>query len=191
MSDLDTIRWGDTQAIPIPATGLGSVPLFRTKQLVAARWRRPLAWVAHVSIDGSSLLSSETATIPILARFTIGVGGAAIQMVKTYNFAPPYAAIFDSFQIAAQDIQADIVQLSFTPIATTQEALQVGIVVAPVQEPFAMSAILDRMVDAPPGPRWMEGNPALPFDDGQLHYQDQRVLMDRWSADDPSKRNRW
>jgi hypothetical protein len=191
MSDLDTLRWGDTQAIPIPATGLGSVPLYRTKQLVAAKWRRPLAWVAHVSIDGSSLLSTETATITILARFTIGVGGAAIQMVKTYVFAPPYTAVFDSFQLAAQDVQADVVMQSFTPTAATPEALQVGIVVAPLQEPFAMSAILDHLTDAPLGPRWMEGNPALPFDDGQLHYQDQRVLMDRWGEDDPSKRNRW
>lgn len=188
MSDLDTIRWGDTQTLVFaPAAGGSPAGLFgppQTKQLVHAHWSRPCTWKVLVYI-APTLPASEAGTFNAAAQITVGCGGGMVQFGRIYTFAPTagvYTPQLDIFDVPAQDIQAQILLNGTTPATqdVDQESWLTAIMVAPITEPAGYTDVADMLrklaVDMPHNlrnpdseglPRWMpEG-----FEDGELRYR--------------------
>ena len=179
MSDLDTLRWGDTQELLFTPNSDATVAA-PSKQMVAAHWRRPLGWVVNVVIN-PQLNSDETADVILDVTLTQGSGGAIISGHKRYTMtlAGGYAPVLDSFQIAAQDIQVAVSASIKNGASAAQEGLQVGVFVAPVTEPAAAARQTDALERMPADPRYMHTIPAAPFPGdgpgpsapGGLHFQ--------------------
>jgi len=179
MTDLDTLRWGDSQYLAfVPSAGEG--PVQTTKQLLSAKWQRPVVWRVLVNIQVGGLIG-DNANYLVIVKFAIGVGQTTITGVqRVYALTAPYTIasdIFDSFDIPAQDIQATCTLQQVTASAvTTQESVQLGIVVAPHAEPGAIAHMRDEIAgpnaavahpDRQGLPHWMPAG----FNDGLLRYQ--------------------
>lgn len=176
MSDLDTLRWGDTQTLAFDP-GVADPKGMATRQMVSAKWRRPLGWVCNVVI--APQFNAETGTFVFQARITQGIGGGLVTSVKTYTLAPVggvYDPIFDSFELAAQDIQIDVALVRTAAAVGGPESVQIGVFVAPITEPHAMTAILDQTDGGlpPPHRRWMHDSPSPGFEPAPLGYQPYR-----------------
>jgi len=167
-----TLRWGDTENLigglnaPGTTEGAGTAT---SKQLVAAHWRWPITWnVQFVLIPA---LPGETQIFDVDLQLTIGVGQAMMQFDKTYvlqRTGGVYLEILDNFNLPAQDIQSQVFINARGAQTGTNNSIQVGMFVAPMTEPHAMTAVLDEMVrgNEEAQTRWMQS----PFRDNPLHY---------------------
>lgn len=189
MSDFDTMRWGDTQTIQLvnaselTETGFS---VYRTSQMLNAKWQRPLLWKLMLSVApvidaadaGAGLL------LDVLVSLFVGVGQANAQIpLATFAFTnatiPPYAG-----QVLFYDIPAEAIQVQFTAAtsiaipSTSTSYISVSAFAAPFTEPRVLTDIReltrrDRPIpdrdepDNSGGQRWMGPG----FNDGQMRYR--------------------
>lgn len=184
MSDIDTLRWGDTQTLTFNPGAAALVGVPQTKQLVHAHWQRPCTWKVLVWI-APTLPPGEAGTFNAALEITIGCGGGMVTFDRFYTFAPAagvYSPQLDIFDVPAQDIQARILINGITGATddTRQHSWLTACMVAPITEPAGYTDVADmlrklaqnmpanlRDPDSEGLPRWMpEG-----FEDGQLKYR--------------------
>ena len=178
MTDIDTLRWGDSQTLSVPG---GSIQ--QSVQIVQGRWQRPLAWKLLVVII-PQVAAGETGTFKATMNLSIGIGQGTVTVPIPFSIAPTagvYSPVIQNLDIPAQEVQ-----ISFTVDATgaTAEgdanAFTVSAFIAPFTEPRVLMDLRDALVDraalasralAEPDrdglPRWMPPG----FDDGMLRYR--------------------
>jgi hypothetical protein len=149
-SALDTLRWGDAEALlgleklsGIESDGVVS------KQLVQAHWKWPLSW-AYWAMFIPSFDSTESATFTAEVNLTIGVGQGQATTKIRYAIAPTGAVYFpvnDQKLIPGQDLQIRVNVTGKAALSNPngQDILLVGVFVAPQTEPHAMREILETM----------------------------------------------
>lgn len=183
MTDVDTLRWGDTDSLTFFTTGSGgNLSVKQTKQLVAAKWQRPLTWKLLVNIIPNLQGTGETSTFTPLLQLYVGVGQGMIQVAIPITLAPTagvYLPVVQFFDIPAEAYQAAFtLDVSGASQETKAETFTFSAFTAPFTEPRGYTDLRDmfRKVHGLPErnepdreglPRWMpEG-----FDDGQLKYR--------------------
>lgn len=180
MPDLDTLRWGDSQALVFGPFGAGdSAHPMTSKQLIAAHWRWPLVWALRVVIR-DALNAAETATIHLAVDVVVGSGQSQATARFLYDLvstAPGvYPPINDLQFIPACDIQASALILGSQPliVPAAQQSVQFGLFVAPQTEPHATTRIYEKLLEHGGGEsvRYLGENPARPFQDERLHYKE-------------------
>lgn len=156
-----TLRWGDTETIVgglnAPSTTEGSGQA-ASKQLIAAHWRWPITWNCQFILIPS--LPGETQVFTVDLNIIIGVGQAMMGFDKLYTLtrtAGVYLPIMDNFQLPAQDIQAKVFVNAQGAQTGTHNSIQVGMFVAPMTEPHAMTMVLEELArgNSPDQARWM------------------------------------
>jgi hypothetical protein len=179
----DTLRWGDTRALTTLTelnASEGHLTTLESGQLTNAHWRWPLVWQCQLIITPNLPAQVELETFEFALVIQIGVGQAVDTLVKNYTMAPAaitgqYSPVTDSFQLPAQDIQAQIIVSVLggsQPTGPTNESIQCSFFVAPLTEPHAMTHMLNHMTkhDVDPGPEWMSEG----FHEQPLRYRSSR-----------------
>jgi hypothetical protein len=174
----DTLRWGDTQALPglqnlNTAGGMGRGTTATTKQLAQSHWRWPIVWKAKILIN-PTFGESESVTFVVTVRITVGSGQGQMTYTKVYTLAPTagvYSPVVDTEDVPGQDVQWDAsvsVQGNATPTTTGEDHLQIGIFTAPLStEPHAGTHLLDLMRGHEPNhTEWIPPG----FREAPLHY---------------------
>jgi hypothetical protein len=180
MSDVDTMRWGDTQTLNIGVAG-GETSVVQSSQMLNAHWQRPCVWRLMLSV-APAIPTGETVDFDVVALVRVGVGQAN-QLVPlatlTFTNAAGYPAQTLFFDVPAQDIQVQFtVSVHGGGVPTNQkgDAFVVSAFVAPHSEPAAIAQMRDAVGGNPHRiqepdheghPRWMPPG----FDDGQLRYR--------------------
>lgn len=176
MSDLDTMRWGDTQALTVPGGGVGM-----TKQLVQGHWQRPLVWkLLFVIIP--QVAAGETGTFKAILNLTIGIGQGTGTIPIPITLAPTagvYAPVIQSLDIPAQDVQVMFsVDATAASVEGAADTFTFSAFIAPFTEPRVLADVRDMIQGghwAPPRedpdqrgmPHWMPPG----FEDGMLRYR--------------------
>lgn len=194
MSDVDTIRWGDTQSVNIAAAAVsveGAPSVALSKQMLNAKWERPVVWrlmltlFAQVGVDDQSNITWD-----VQVFVQVGVGGVnQLVPLAFVHFASPYAPSIQFFDIPAEAMQVqfqvqNVVGVILDPHA---DIVTVTAMCAPHAEPGAIAQMRDVAVPDPGHtsqrdreglPRWIgtphpEHEPGMPqgFDDGELRYR--------------------
>jgi hypothetical protein len=174
VSEVDTMRWGDTQTLllaNVVATGEGSVVKLQSSQMLNAHWQRPCVWRLMLSIN-PAIAGNATTLVTVLLR--VGVGQAN-QLTPLATFLATTASgpsvLF--FDIPAENIQ---VQFTLGPVGgviTNGDQVTVSAFVAPHSEPAGIVQIRDvmgqgiREPDRDGLPRFMPAG----FEDGELIYR--------------------
>jgi|SRR5215472_11797878 len=181
MSDVDTLRWGDTDSVTFFTVGSGTLVLVKdTKQLLHAHWERPLTWQLLVVIT-ADLPVTEHGTFIVTLHLTIGVGGGMKQVNIPITITPvagAFAANITNIPIPAQDVQ---LFATIDATGNTQETLpetwNLSAFIAPLTEPAGYTDTRNYIAGRPPHldldpdnaslPRWMPPG----FDDGEVRYR--------------------
>jgi len=178
MPDLDTLRWGDSQQLIIPATAGDFALLQTSKQMIAAHWRWPLVWALRVIIR-PFLDPTEAATIHLAVDVVVGSGQSQATARFLYNLAPNAGGTYDPINdlqfIPACDIQASALILGSTALfSNVEESIAFGLFVAPQTEVHAPTRIYEKLLEHGGGEsvRYLGQNPARPFQDERLHYKE-------------------
>jgi hypothetical protein len=181
MSDHDTMRWGDTQSILLTAAASsveGAIPIAVSKQMLNAKWERPVVWRLMVSIATQIGVDDAAITFDVLINLQVGVGQAnQIVPLALVHFATPFASSIQFFDVPAEAMQLNfqIGNVAGGPIADPSDSVTVTAMCAPHAEPGSIAMMRNAMhaathVESPDSqglPRWMpEG-----FDDGELRYR--------------------
>jgi hypothetical protein len=143
MSAHDTLRWGDTQSIPVTA---GEAPSSQTRQLLQLHWRWPLSWTVLL-VMVPQFGPAENQTFLVTWQVTIGIGQAIQTFPLLYTFAPSggvYAPQTPTLTIPAENLQM-IATLTTVAggAANDTDYMLVGAFGAPVTEPHAMTSLRD------------------------------------------------
>lgn len=176
MSDVDTMRWGDTQSLSLLAASGESANAF-SKQMLQANWQRPVVWRVMLSISASIGADDAALTFDVQPILFIGVGQANAPVpLPPVHFATPFASSVQFFDIPAESIIMQFAILNLSNAAHADSSINVAAFVAPHAEPGAIVQMRDKMgaprhwVDPPDlqgQPHWMREG----FDDGQLRYR--------------------
>lgn len=188
MSEIDTLRWGDTETMNFTEGGAATFtpPTPKsTKQLVHAHWNRPLTWRLMLIFE-ATVPAAETATFAAVALVTVGVGGGQKETVlanAVFSLANGYATSVQFFDIPAQDMQVRFILADISGAASVQpHSFAFSAFAAPLTEPAGYTEILKiakRAVRIEPEqrppesgdstglPHWMPSG----FDDGELRYR--------------------
>jgi len=193
MSEIDTIRWGDTQSVMIAAAALvveGPPPVAVSKQMLNCKWERPVVWRLLVSLFaqiGPDDVGNVTFDVQVSVQ--IGLGGVNQLLPLTLvHFASPYASNIQFFDIPAEAMQiqfavGNVVGAVLDPLA---DMVTVTAMAAPHAEPGAIAMMRNHLgapthvvsPDSQGLPRWIgtphpEHEAGMPygFDDGQLRYR--------------------
>jgi hypothetical protein len=187
VSDVDTLRWGDAFSFQFSNAATGrNATVNLNRQLAQARWRWPIQWGLRVIIV-PHFNADEAGDVTVNVLVTVGSGQNSTTAVFSYLVAPTagvYPVCINDFQqIPASDVQVTAQLLTGQITSATLETLEVGIYLAPVTEPHAMTRMYEAMVEGKPeGKRWMQdyGEPspqnpgtgiAFPINPDPLHYQ--------------------
>jgi len=184
MSDIDTLRWGDTQTLRFTEAGAGPASLVgpaETKQLVHAHWPRPLTWKLMLVIQ-PQVPANETANFAASFLVTLGVGAGMVQIplgATLFTLAGGYQPVTLFFELPAQDVQVFATVDVSLAVSTQGMSFLFGAYIAPLTEPAGYTEIRDTMLrvldrERPPTdsdsqgmPHWMPPG----FDDGELRYR--------------------
>lgn len=192
MSDLDTMRWGDTVAIPLVQAQLvvgEGEGVYQTQQILNAVWQRPVVW--RLLLSAKWLLAPEDvgSSVTIAIYLRVGVGQANQEIPLTTIILTMETAT-GFIQPQFFDVPAEALQVAFQVVAVTSQTgnafdpnsiLTVTGFVAPHAEPGSLAQIRDNvklaMGDDPKRgpqdpdrrdlPRWMPPG----FDDGEVRYR--------------------
>jgi hypothetical protein len=176
MSDVDTMRWGDSQTLLMSGIGENAAPV--SGQLLNAHWQRPCVWRLMLAIQ-PNITAGDTTVFVVNVLLRVGVGQAnSLIPLATFVFAPTagvYTGQTTFFDVPAQDMQVQFsagVQGGGTPMEPG-DSITVSAFAAPHAEPAGISQIRDgiaagiREPDQDGQPRWMPPG----FNDGQLRYR--------------------
>jgi hypothetical protein len=172
MSDVDTMRWGDTQVIKL-ASAVESVQT--GSQMLNAHWQRPCVWRLLISVAPSVGIDDQGITIGVVPSLRIGVGQAnQLVPLPPIVFAPgAYAPVTQFFDVPAENLQLQFQVTVTGVIVDTSDNVTVSAFVAPRAEPGGIVQIRDGMGDGIREPdrdglaRW----PGRGFEDGELTYR--------------------
>ena len=172
MSDVDTMRWGDTQTLLLAhvAAVEGQTQLV-SSQMLNAHWQRPCVWRLMLSINPAI---SGNATTAVTVFLRVGCGQAN-QLVPITVFN---AASGSGFEVLFFDIPAENIQVQFSlgpvgGLVALGDQVTVSAFAAPHSEPGGITQIRDslktgiREPDQDGQPRWMPPG----FNDGELRYR--------------------
>jgi hypothetical protein len=175
MSEVDTMRWGDTQFVSLISTAAaGEGGVSRSNQMLNAHWQRPCVWRLLVSM-APQLVAGETLTFDIVILLRIGVGQAnQVVPLATFSFAPPYAPVIFRDDVPAENMQLQFAIQNLSGLPTNlSDGVTVAAFTAPRAEPGGIVQIRDHMgqgvrePDRDGLPRWMPRG----FDDGEVKYR--------------------
>jgi hypothetical protein len=190
MSDIDTMRWGDTQTLNL-AQGAGESSFTPSKQMLNAKWERPVVWRLMLSVAYQVVPADAGLTFSVQIFLQVGVGQASQQVpLATVNIvatspATVIAPLF--FDIPAEAMQVQFFVGDFGNQPNAGDSVTVTAMCAPHAEPGAVAQMRDVSVPDPNKasqrdregmPRWIgtphpEHEAGMPqgFDDGELRYR--------------------
>ena len=176
MSDVDTMRWGDSQTLLMSGIGENSAPV--SGQLLNAHWQRPVVWRLMIAIQ-PVITPGDTSVFVVNVLLRVGVGQANSQVpLATFVFAPVagvYTGQTAFFDVPAQDMQVQFragIQGGGVPMLPNDSFI-VSAFAAPHAEPGGIAQIRDGMAAAIREPD-QDGQPRfMPpgFNDGQVRYR--------------------
>jgi|HubBroStandDraft_3_1064219.scaffolds.fasta_scaffold00119_14 hypothetical protein len=190
MSDIDTMRWGDTQAIELsagiidPESGTQSAT---SSQMLNAKWQRPITWRLMVSVAPQVAGVDTASVLTVTVGLFVGVGQAnQVVPLDTFEFSATPPLSFDGitrfYDIPAETMQLQFVAFANPPVASDGTVVTVTAMAAPVTDPRGIvdirellrelhaMALPSRHSDPTDGdgqPRWMPPG----FDDGVMRYR--------------------
>src|SRR5580693_9367395 len=176
MSDIDTMRWGDTQAIEFsagindPESGTQSAT---SSQMLNAKWQRPITWRLMVSVAPQVAGVDTASVLTVTVGLFVGVGQAnQVVPLDTFEFSATPPLSFDGITRFYAN----------PPVASDGTVVTVTAMAAPVTDPRGIvdirellrelhaMALPSRHSDPTDGdgqPRWMPPG----FDDGVMRYR--------------------
>jgi hypothetical protein len=172
MSDVDTMRWGDTQSLKL--SGAVETAL-QSSQMLNAHWQRPCVWRLMVSVAPTVGPDDQAIVIGVVLSLRVGVGQAN-QLVPLPPITFPagtYAAVTQFFDVPAENLQLQFQVSVSGVIVDPNDQVTVSAFIAPRAEPGGIVQIRDHMGDGIREPdrdglqRW----PGAGFDDGELRYR--------------------
>jgi len=180
MSDVDTMRWGDSQTLKI-VNAAGEDVSFLSSQMLNAHWQRPCVWRLLVSVSGQFDAADAGTTFTVTVFLRVGVGQTnELIPILTINWTVGTTAdttVF--FDIPAENMQ---MQFQVSDLANApgggvnpNDFVKVVALAAPRAEPGGISQIRDglpgndgiREPDRDGMARWPGGG----FEDGELRYR--------------------
>jgi len=176
MSEVDTMRWGDTQSLLLTkAEAAGEGGVATSSQMLNAVWQRPCVWRLMVTIDPSIEPGDAAVTFDIAILLFVGIGQANQKVpLAVQHFATPFNPVTLFFDIPAEAMQLQFAVQSLSNAITDPNSLvKVSAFAAPHSEPAGIVQIRDHMnrdVRSPDRdglPRWMPAG----FDDGEVRYR--------------------
>lgn len=190
MSDIDTMRWGDTQTLNL-AQGAGESSFTPSKQMLNAKWERPVVWRLLLSVVYQVDPADVGLTFTVNIFLQIGVGQASQQVpiasVNIIATSPPTLIAPLFFDIPAETMQVQFFVGNFGNQPRPTDSVTVTAMCAPHAEPGAVAQLRDvgvpdpnkaSMRDREGMPRWIgtphpDHEPGMPlgFDDGELRYR--------------------
>jgi hypothetical protein len=173
MSEVDTMRWGDTQSVLLASAAGAENGIITSSQMLNAHWQRPCVWRMMLSI-APEMAAGDVLTFTVNILLRIGVGQAnQLVPLATFAGAPPYAPVVQFFDIPAENLQLQFLVGAISNTPAPNDRVVVSAFVAPRAEPGGIVQIRDRMPqeirepDRDGLPRWMPRG----FDDGELKYR--------------------
>ncbi|HZZ54783.1 MAG TPA: hypothetical protein VFE26_10925 [Trebonia sp.] len=187
MSDIDTMRWGDTQTLePLNAvtTDVNS-QVVTSSQMLNAKWQRPVTWRLMLSVAPSIAGEDTASTLTVFVTLFVGVGQANAPVplaTLTFTDADGFAGQTVFFDIPAETMQVQFTAVFDPSVASTGSVVQVTAMCAPITEPRVMADVRELLreihhrdlpsrhnapSDGDGQPRWMGPG----FDDGVMRYR--------------------
>ena len=193
MSDIDTMRWGDTQTLVMTEqqtveTDSGPSQVGLSSQMLNLKWQRPLTWRLMVSaVPTVSPGDNGVVSITVFVTMFVGVGQANQEVpLFTWDFSagppPDYVGSTQFFDVPAEALQLRFTTVCNPPAADDGTYVTVTAMGAPITEPRVTAdvrellrklhdmALPSRSGDPTDGdgqPRWMPPG----FDDGVMRYR--------------------
>jgi hypothetical protein len=187
MSDIDTMRWGDTQSLPLvnaqvdPETG-GAI--IASSQMLNAKWQRPITWRLMVSVNPLIAAVDDASTLTVVVTLFVGVGQANQQVpLAVLSFGPgTYVGETQFFDVPAETMQLQFTVLADPGVVSDGSVVVVTAMAAPVTDPRAIADVRELLreihslalpsrhndpTDGDNQPRWMPPG----FDDGVMRYR--------------------
>jgi hypothetical protein len=190
MSDIDTMRWGDTQTLNL-ANAAGESSFTPSKQMLNAKWERPVIWRLMLTVAYQVVPADVGLTFTVNIFLQVGVGQASQQVplasvnIVAANPSNVIAPLF--FDIPAEAMQVQFFVGNFGNQPNAGDSVTVTAMCAPHAEPGAVAQMRDTAVADPNRasmrdrdgmPRWIgtphpEHEAGMPqgFDDGELRYR--------------------
>jgi hypothetical protein len=173
MSDVDTMRWGDTQTLNFVAAG-GEGQEGLSSQMLNAHWQRPCIWRLMISIAPFMTEADSALTFDVNVFLFVGVGQANQRIrIGSVSFATPFAPVTQFFDIPAENMQLQFQIANLSNLPHLESYVEVTAMAAPRAEPGGISQIRDnigagiREPDRDGLARW----PGRGFEDGELRYR--------------------
>jgi hypothetical protein len=175
MSDIDTMRWGDTQNILLATAAALENGFFQSSQMLNAHWQRPCVWRLMLSIQ-PNMAVGDVLTFQVTVLMRVGVGQANQQVpLATFAFAAPYLPVLQFFDIPAENLQLQFAVGAVSNTPATGDNVTIAAFIAPRAEPGGIVQIRDslpgndgiREPDRDGLPRWMPRG----YEDGEVRYR--------------------